>query len=77
MTTYALWLGAGIALASPAALAAPPAAEPTALAFTGRGTQIYSCDDTGSGYAWVLKGPDARLFNNKGQVAFLRAALGG
>ena len=68
MNTIALWLGAGIALASTAALAAPPPAEPTALAFTGRGTQIYTCQETGTVYAWVLKGPDARLFNAAGQV---------
>jgi pimeloyl-ACP methyl ester carboxylesterase len=48
--------------------AASPATQSTALAFTGRGTQIYSCQNTGSAYTWVLKGPDAQLFNAAGQV---------
>ena len=43
-------------------------AETTALAFTGRGVQVYRCQGTGSAYAWVLEGPDAQLFNAAGQV---------
>lgn len=68
MKTVALLVGAGLSIASPLALAASPATQSTALAFTGRGTQIYSCKNTGSAYAWVLKGPDAQLFNAAGQV---------
>ncbi len=69
MKTLTFLLSTGIALASTAALGAPPSTgQPTALVFTGRGTQIYNCRDAGSGYAWVLKGPDARLFNAAGQV---------
>jgi hypothetical protein len=43
-------------------------AETTALAFMGRGVQVYRCQHTGSAYAWVLKGPDAHLVNTAGQV---------
>jgi hypothetical protein len=68
MKTLALLIGAGLALASTPALAAAAAEQPAALVFTGRGTQIYSCQDTGSGYGWVLKGPNARLYNASGQV---------
>jgi hypothetical protein len=68
MKTLARLIGAGLALASTSGLAAAPAEQPAALVFTGRGAEIYSCQDTGSGYAWVLKGPEARLYNAAGQV---------
>jgi hypothetical protein len=39
-----------------------------ALVFTGRGTQVYRCQNTGSAYAWVLERPDAQLFDAAGQL---------
>lgn len=48
--------------------AARHAVHSAARVFTGRGAQVYRCQDTGSVYAWVLKGPDAQLFNAAGQV---------
>ena len=43
-------------------------AESAALEFTGRGVQVYRCQNTGSAYGWVLEGPDAQLFNAAGRV---------
>jgi Protein of unknown function (DUF3455) len=68
MKTLALLLGARIAVAPTLGLAASPATQYTALEFTGRGTQIYICQNTDSAYAWVLKGPDTQLFNAAGEA---------
>jgi Protein of unknown function (DUF3455) len=40
----------------------------TGLELNGRGSQIYSCQETANGYAWILKGPDAKLYDASGQV---------
>ena len=42
---------------------APPATEKLAQEAHAEGDQIYSCD----GAAWVLAGPDAKLFDEKGK----------
>jgi hypothetical protein len=67
MKALALFSGIGVAMATTAACAAPvPAA--SGLAFTGKGTQIYACQDTTHGYAWMLNGPDAKLYDASGDV---------
>jgi Protein of unknown function (DUF3455) len=53
--------------AVPAALT--PAADQTLAAdFTGDGVQIYSCNATATGYAWVFIAPEANLLNHGGDV---------
>ena len=67
MKPLALFSVIGVAMAATAASAAPsPAA--SGLAFTGKGTQIYACQDTMHGYAWMLNGPDAKLYDASGEV---------
>ena len=34
----------------------------------GKGDQIYVCKKEDSGYAWTLKGPEAKLFDEKGKL---------
>jgi hypothetical protein len=36
------------------------------LQWFGRGVQVYSCQRTGSGYAWDLQRPDATLTDSRG-----------
>ena len=40
-----------------------------AIQLLGSGVQIYSCAPAGEGFAWHLKGPDARLTDAAGHVA--------
>jgi hypothetical protein len=62
-------IAAVVASLAAASLSGPAAnAEPTALEFTGRGVQVYRCQNTGPAYAWVLKGPTAQLFDAAGQI---------
>jgi hypothetical protein len=65
MKLHVLLSGAGIVLNTAMALAAPP----QGMKFFGRGTQIYSCQHSAAGYAWVLRGPDAHLYDALGKVA--------
>jgi Protein of unknown function (DUF3455) len=57
-------LGIGTILISVTAFATPP----SALEFIGRGTQVYSCEATGSTYSWSLLGPDALMYDASGKV---------
>jgi hypothetical protein len=68
MKTLAALLCLGIAFTSAPAFAATSIKPLPAMEFTGRGTQIYACDTSGAGYAWVLKGPDAQLYDASGKV---------
>ena len=68
MKTLALLFGIGAGLASTAAMAAPSVALLKAMEFTGRGTQIYSCQEVGSAYSWVLNGPDAHMYDAEGKA---------
>jgi hypothetical protein len=45
----------------------PPMGERELFAAHAKGDQVYTCKSTGAQYAWVLKGPDAKLFNEQGQ----------
>jgi uncharacterized protein DUF3455 len=51
----------------PPALAVP---EGNKLAFyyDAIGVQIYGCDANASGYGWVLRGPDAKLYGKNGKL---------
>ena len=51
-----------------AATAALPAqaAAPTVIVLLGKGAQVYECAQTGTGFAWRLKGPDAILTDAAG-----------
>jgi Protein of unknown function (DUF3455) len=59
MKALALSAGIGTTLAATAA---------SGLTFTGKGAQIYICQNTLHGYAWKLKGPDAKLYDASGQI---------
>jgi hypothetical protein len=45
----------------------PPAGERELFAAHAKGDQIYSCTSSGTQYAWTLKGPDAKLFDEQGK----------
>jgi hypothetical protein len=45
----------------------PPVGERELFAAHAKGDQVYTCKSTGAQYAWVLKGPDAKLFNEQGR----------
>lgn len=47
----------------PPDLTLPPETAQTVTILEGRGNQVYTCASQPSGYAWVLKAPDAGLFN--------------
>jgi len=38
------------------------------MEFTGRGAQIYTCERNQTAFNWVLKGPDALLYDATGKV---------
>jgi hypothetical protein len=46
----------------------PPAGERELFTAHAKGNQIYTCKHTDSQYAWTLKGPDAKLFDEHGQL---------
>jgi hypothetical protein len=64
-------LAIAIALA-PCALSAqtlhPPAGATLVLRAHAQGDQIYTCQQNAYEFAWVLKAPDAQLFDSSGQV---------
>ncbi len=60
--------GLGVLLTSGMAFAAPATGNAPALQFTGKGVQIYACQETSAGYGWTLKGPRAKLYDASGQV---------
>ena len=77
----ASWLAILAACATTENSAAPPAAVPDSLrvaanqsltlALHGAGVQIYECragKDASSGFAWILKTPDADLTDHKGKT---------
>jgi hypothetical protein len=45
----------------------PPAAERELFVAHAKGDQVYTCKSTGAQYAWTLKGPDAKLFDEQGR----------
>ena len=46
----------------------PPAGEQLFLTVHAKGDQVYSCKPDGSQFAWVLKTPDADLFDADGNL---------
>jgi hypothetical protein len=46
---------------------APPSAHPI-LTVTGKGVQIYACEQTDSGPQWVFKAPDANLYDKSDAI---------
>ena len=57
-----------LAVVAAASLVPAQAAEPAEAAFTltGRGVQIYTCTQSATGAAWMLKAPEARLLDAQG-----------
>jgi hypothetical protein len=47
----------------------PPKGQSLLFDLGGKGNQIYACQKTGGGYAWNLKGPEAKLFGESGELA--------
>jgi hypothetical protein len=61
-----------LVLLGPSALAdapslAPPAGARLVLRSVADGVQIYACEATGNGFAWVFKAPEAALFDETGR----------
>jgi hypothetical protein len=52
----------------PAAALAAPAGHDLAFAWDAVGVQVYACQPTESGPAWVLKAPDAKLYAADGAL---------
>ena len=46
---------------------APPSSH-SILVVTGKGVQIYACEQTSSGPQWVFKAPDANLYDKSGAI---------
>jgi Protein of unknown function (DUF3455) len=46
----------------------PPAGEQLFLTVHAKGDQVYSCKADGSQFSWVLKAPDADLFDTDGKL---------
>jgi hypothetical protein len=44
----------------------PPAGHKATLSVHAKGDQIYQCAPNNNGYAWILKAPDATLFDDRG-----------
>jgi hypothetical protein len=47
----------------------PPSDQTLLLHLTGKGKQIYVCQNNADTYAWKLKAPDAKLFTEDGEQA--------
>jgi hypothetical protein len=62
----ALFLAMARVAADPAAVS-PPVGAPLILEVQADGVQIYACEDSGNGPAWVFKSPEANLFDSRGQ----------
>jgi Protein of unknown function (DUF3455) len=45
----------------------PPAGEQLLLQVHAKGDQVYICQEGATQFAWALKAPDARLFDNDGK----------
>jgi Protein of unknown function (DUF3455) len=45
----------------------PPAGEKLLLQVSAKGDQVYTCKNDGGKIAWVLKAPDAQLFDKDGK----------
>ena len=52
----------------PAALAVPDGNK-LAFLYDAVGVQIYGCDATATGYAWVFRAPEAKLYSHHGKLA--------
>jgi hypothetical protein len=62
----ALLIGFGAAALAEEATA-PPKGSTSLIELVGDGVQVYSCDATDRGYAWVFRGPEAALFDAQGR----------
>ncbi|MBB5318360.1 DUF3455 domain-containing protein [Tunturibacter empetritectus] len=54
------------ALASAQSPTDPPPTQRPILTVTGKGVQIYACQQTDSGPQWIFKAPDATLYDKSG-----------
>ncbi|MGZ8195703.1 MAG: DUF3455 domain-containing protein [Methylosarcina sp.] len=46
----------------------PPSGHSSILSVHAKGDQIYQCTPNNGGYAWTLKAPDAKLFDDRGNI---------
>src|SRR5215469_7158723 len=46
----------------------PPEGTRVVIQAKGEGVQIYTCSEAQNSRKWVLKGPDAKLFDSRGNV---------
>jgi len=47
----------------------PPKDQVLLFKLTGKGSQIYVCQSAAGAYTWVFKAPDAKLYNQDGELA--------
>ncbi len=47
----------------------PPKNQALRFKLTGKGSQVYVCQNSGGAFKWVLKAPDAKLYNEAGDLA--------
>ena len=47
----------------------PPKEQSLIMHVRGKGDQVYVCQGAGGAYAWKLKGPDAKLYSESGELA--------
>lgn len=46
----------------------PSAGQAVLLSLTGKGSQIYVCQNASGSYSWKLQGPDAKLYGDSDEV---------
>src|SRR5277367_5770304 len=71
-TCILLILAATLSIAAPAVAqnpTDPPAAQHVVLTVTGKGVQIYSCNQSATGPQWVFQAPEATLTDANGKPA--------
>lgn len=64
----ALFFCAAIAEAAEPHQIQPPTGQKEVLTVHAEGDQIYQCTTVKNGYAWTLKAPDARLYDDRSRI---------
>jgi len=58
----------GVAIATAQDLTLPPASQSAILTVTGKGVQIYTCQQSSTAPQWVFQAPEATLFDSSGKA---------
>jgi Protein of unknown function (DUF3455) len=76
-TSILLILAGTLSIAAPAAVqnpTDPPASQHVVLTVTGKGVQIYTCQQSATGPQWVFQAPEATLIDANGKPAGTHSA---